>query len=346
MKPIIPLLFSCVCMIALSSCNDPASKASTDTTTANSKGWPRTIQTVKGSVTLKQQPQRIVSTSVTLTGSLLTINAPLIGSSTTKHLNAVTDEHGFFRQWGSIAKERKVQPLYQGEINIEAVLSAAPDLIIVSATGGDSAIKAYEQLTQIAPTIVLNYDDKSWEELATILGYATGHEMEAKKAIESFDKQLAMTKVSLHLPTQPVSAMVYYEDNSGANIWTKDSAQGRLLTRLGFALATLPKDISDQANLLGRKDIVPVSGERFSETLTGQTFMLFASDETTANKVRHNKFLAKHPAVIANRVYALGSESFRLDYYSATQLLKRMAQLFSGTTTSSPPSEPANEIGS
>ncbi|MDU7867197.1 MAG: Fe2+-enterobactin ABC transporter substrate-binding protein, partial [Pantoea sp.] len=43
-------------------------------------GWPRTVAGAKGSVTLSQAPTRIVSTSVTLTGSLLAIDAPVIAS--------------------------------------------------------------------------------------------------------------------------------------------------------------------------------------------------------------------------------------------------------------------------
>lgn len=45
-----------------------------------------------------------------------------------------------------------------------------PDLILVSATGGDSALPLYDQLKTIAPTLVINYDDKSWQTLLTQLG--------------------------------------------------------------------------------------------------------------------------------------------------------------------------------
>ncbi len=32
-----------------------------------------------------------------------------------------------------------------------------PDLILISATGGDSALALYDQLSAIAPTLVINY---------------------------------------------------------------------------------------------------------------------------------------------------------------------------------------------
>lgn len=45
-----------------------------------------------------------------------------------------------------------------------------PDLILISATGGDSAMTLYDQLSTIAPTLIINYDDKSWQALLTQLG--------------------------------------------------------------------------------------------------------------------------------------------------------------------------------
>ncbi|MBD4055615.1 Fe2+-enterobactin ABC transporter substrate-binding protein, partial [Xanthomonas citri pv. citri] len=94
----------------------------------------------RGTHTLESQPQRIVSTSVTLTGSLLAIDAPVIASGATTPNNRVADDQGFLRQWSKVAKERKLQRLYIGEPSAEAVAAQMPDLILISATGGDSAL--------------------------------------------------------------------------------------------------------------------------------------------------------------------------------------------------------------
>lgn len=71
--------------------------------------WPRQVTDSRGSHTLESQPQRIVSTSVTLTGSLLAIDAPVIASGATTPNNRVADGQGFLRQWSEVAKERKLQ---------------------------------------------------------------------------------------------------------------------------------------------------------------------------------------------------------------------------------------------
>lgn len=70
--------------------------------------WPRQITDSRGTHTLESQPQRIVSTSVTLTGSLLAIDAPVIASGATTPNNRVADDQGFLRQWSKVAKERKL----------------------------------------------------------------------------------------------------------------------------------------------------------------------------------------------------------------------------------------------
>ena len=193
---------------------------------AHAADWPRTITDSHGTHTFEQAPQRIVSTSVTLTGSLLAIDAPVIASGATTPGNRMGDAQGFLRQWGDVAKERNVQRLYIGEASAEAVAAQMPDLILISATGGDSALALYEQLSAIAPTLVINYDDKSWQQLLTQLGAITGHEKQAAGRIASFDKHLSEAKMHMALPPQPVTALVYTPASHSANLWTSESAQG------------------------------------------------------------------------------------------------------------------------
>lgn len=126
--------------------------------------WPRQITDSRG--TLESQPQRIVSTSVTLTGSLLAIDAPVIASGATTPINRVADDQGFLRQWSKVAKNANCN----GSISANRApkpLPQMPDLILINATGGDSALALYDQLSTIAPTLIINYDDKSWQSLLT-----------------------------------------------------------------------------------------------------------------------------------------------------------------------------------
>ncbi|MBF4810112.1 Fe2+-enterobactin ABC transporter substrate-binding protein, partial [Cronobacter muytjensii] len=228
---------------------------------------------------------------------------------------------------GEVAKARHVGRLYIGEPNAEAVAAQMPDLILVSATGGDSALALYEQFSAIAPTLVINYDDKSWQQLLTQLGEITGHEKQAAARIAQFDKQLAQAKTHMALPPQPVSALVYNPAAHGANLWTADSAQGKLLGQLGFTLAP-PPATHGLTSMGKRHDIIQLGGETLAGGLNGETLLLFAGDEKDAAALMRDPLLAHLPAVQHKRVYALGTETFRLDYYSASLLLKRLEMLF------------------
>lgn len=290
--------------------------------------WPRSIETSHGVLTLKQPPVRIVSTSVTVTGTLLAIDAPVIASGATSPNNRLSDKQGFFHQWGNIAAQRGVKRLYIGEPNAEAIASVAPDLIVMSATGADSALRLYEQLSPIAPVLVVNYDDKSWQQLAYLLGQATGHEAQAEKIVSEFAQREKTLRKQITLPPQPISALVFRSDGKNANLWTAHSPQGQLLQQLGFTLAPLPPNLTASSSQGIRKDIVQLSGENLAEGLNSQTLLLFANDATDVQRLMSNPFLAHLPAVQHQRVYALGNDTFRLDYYSASNLLTRLEALF------------------
>ena len=161
-------------------------------TSAQAADWPRQVTDSYGTHTLPSQPLRIVSTSVTLTGSLLAIDAPVVASGATTPNNRVADSQGFLRQWSEVAKARKLARLYIGEPSAEAVAAQMPDLILVSATGGDSALPLYDQLKTIAPTLVINYDDKSWQTLLTQLGKPR-HAVRASPLLEPRRRRLCFS---------------------------------------------------------------------------------------------------------------------------------------------------------
>ncbi|MEO3989587.1 Fe2+-enterobactin ABC transporter substrate-binding protein [Pseudocitrobacter sp. Cyp-38S] len=291
--------------------------------------WPRQIVDSRGTHTLEHKPERIVSTSVTLTGSLLAIDAPVIASGATTPNNRVADSQGFLRQWSDVAKQRKLARLYIGEPSAEAVAAQMPDLILISATGGDSALALYDQLSLVAPTLIINYDDKSWQELLTQLGHITGKEKEAADRISSFAKKLTEVKQRITLPPQPVSALVYTAAAHSANLWTTESAQGKLLKQLGFTLATLPGGLHASQSQGKRHDIIQLGGENLAAGLNGESLFLFAGDQKDSDAIYANPLLSHLPAVQHKQVYALGTETFRLDYYSAMLVLERLSALFS-----------------
>ncbi|MDO4918116.1 Fe2+-enterobactin ABC transporter substrate-binding protein [Kocuria sp.] len=319
-------------VFALTACggsqNSSADSSASASASSADENWPKTVKDDNDQeVKLDAKPEKIVSTSVTLTGSLLAIDAPVIASGGTSANTSISDDKGFFTQWSDRAKEKNVTSLYTGDPNAEKVLSENPDLIIVSRSGADSAMDIYDQLKDAGvPVYVMDYSDKDWQEVARKLGELTGHEQKADEVVKSFDDRVNEVKDSIKEPEQPVTGMVYnagsFKDDSGANIWTADSAQGKLLEQLGFKLAEVPEDAVDTNSKMGkRSDIKPITGENLSKAATGKTVFLFASDDKGVETYEKDSLVANTEAVKNKAVYALGQDSFRLDYYSSNNVL-------------------------
>ncbi|WP_245687790.1 Fe2+-enterobactin ABC transporter substrate-binding protein [Rhodococcus phenolicus] len=312
-------------------CSSNDDVAETSPVTTGSGEWPRTVETADGPVTLETQPERIVSTSVTLTGSLLALDAPLVGTGAqppSSGANSATTEQGLFRQWAEVAAERDVETLYQGEINVERITAAAPDLIIVSASGADSTKDSYDVLSRIAPTLVFDYTDKSWQEITTQLADAIGAEDRATELITEFDTKVdeARAAIAPALAESDEANILTYNSPQDSRIFTAVSAQGQLAERLGLVTAALPEDIenADKGTMAGRADVVPAGVENLSRALPGTVTFIISADESAEERMKTDTLLAETPSVQSGRIYALGFDSFRLDYYSANNVVDRI----------------------
>lgn len=295
---------------------------------AGDGSWPRTIEHDAGETEIPAQPVRIVSTSPSITGSLLAIGAPLTASAAAT-VTPLTDDKGFFTQWAAVADDAGVEVLYADlTLDIDAIDLFEPDLIVGSVNGGDSTLEAYDQLSEIAPTVLLDYGTVTWQELTGELGEAIGLEQEAADTVAEYDDWVAEQAETLTLPEQPVTAGVYM----GADgLWAfgADSPQAQLLTALGFDYAPAAEQFRTEQTAANGIDIL--SAENMAAGLDdAQTLFLVAmgGGDPVAD-LTADPLVANQPAVAAERVHSLGTESFRLDYYSAKATAQIVVDLFS-----------------
>lgn len=91
----------------LAGCSSAAQPETSTTTSteaspsADTGTWPRTITHPLGTTTIEAQPTKIVSTSVVLTGTLLALDAPVIGSGA-----SAPNTTGAARAWTPTASSR------------------------------------------------------------------------------------------------------------------------------------------------------------------------------------------------------------------------------------------------
>ncbi|MCW5655491.1 Fe2+-enterobactin ABC transporter substrate-binding protein [Hydrogenophaga sp.] len=282
--------------------------------------WPVVHRNPDGSqVSIPAQPRRILSTSVTLTGSLLAIDAPVVASST-------NGNRRFFDQWASVAESRKLQRLWAlNAVDLEAVYLARPDLIVVSNSGADSALEAVRELSQIAPTIVIDYAVNSWQDVTRQLGRATGRSDRAESRIAEFAEKTRQVAQVIRVP-DGLTAIVTYNGPGMINpVAMPRGSHGLLLAALGFRLEE--PDPRWHSGLDTPDDFVKAQYEHLS-TLKARTVFLLRQDENDVDGLLRDRVLARMPAVQARQVYGLGKNSFRIDYYSANEIVDAIRRRF------------------
>ncbi|MCS7460837.1 ABC transporter substrate-binding protein [Paenibacillus doosanensis] len=89
--------------------------------------------------------------------------------------------------------------------NLEAVLSAQPDLIIVQKNAIDQS--GYDELSKIAPTIAFGPED--WKSSIVAIGKATGSEDKAKAVIQSYDDKLKKAKDAIVSAAGPDKTILF-----------------------------------------------------------------------------------------------------------------------------------------
>ncbi len=293
---------------------------------AQDSGWPRTIAHERGELVLDARPVTILSTTPSVTGTLLSIGAPVTASAATTP-SAITDDKGFFSQWAAVADERGVAVLYPNlEFDLEAVIAADPDLVIVSTSGADSVLDHYDELVaQGIPTLVVNYSNKSWQDLALQLGAATGNEAEAQAAIDRFDAYVADAATKITPPAGGATIASFNGTRSDSAIGKLTGPHAGLFEALGIDVIEAPAELDTSAQ--ARSDFIFVTLENLSAAIGGDSVFLLSGTPATVDAFIAEPTLANLPAVTSGQVYPLGPTSFRLDYFSGMELIDRLVDI-------------------
>ena len=294
--------------------------------------WPVTIKGDDGvDVEIKAEPKSIVSTSVTLTGSLLALDAPVVASTPAKKKDEKTDDNGFFTQWSKQANDKGVKAIDGTEDNLaQTVAGSNPDLIIVAKTGQDSAAKVVESLRQLeVPVLVIDYGSHSWQDVTKTLGQATGRQAKADAVVKDYTTKAEKAKSAISVPKGATSVFTVPGDGTkGANAFTEEAPQAQLLKDLGFTIAAVPDSVKGDQSMGERKDIVQLSPENVQAGLTGENWVVIAADETAKNAVTTNETFSSAAPVTGGKVQYMPPSSFRLDYYSALEMLEAVQKAY------------------
>jgi iron complex transport system substrate-binding protein len=307
--------------LALTGCAGAAEEPAAEEESAATAEWPRVFENADGTTTeIPAQPERILSTAVSVTGTLLAIDAPVVASG-----SQVGGE--WFDQWADIAEERELTNLWSvGEFDLEAVMASEPDLIVVATSGRDALTDQVADLQSVAPTIVVDYGAQTWQDLAVELGEATGLESQAEETIADFDALVAETADAITVPEGTANVISFNGPGQDNPIARAGGSHADLLESLGFTVEDPDPSWHTQAQ--ERADFVWATYENLLQLTSETTFILSADDET-ARGFADDPVLANVPSVAAGQVYGLGLNSFRMDLYSSTEIVEHIRDLFS-----------------
>lgn len=283
-------------------------------------GWPRTFNNADGSKTvIHSAPKRVISTSVTVTGTLLAIDAPLYAS-------ALGANGRFFEQWEQLANKKGIEQLWPaGSVDLEAAYMAEPDLIVVSYTGADSALDQVKELSLIAPTIVVDYARQPWQEMAVKLGFALGLEKQAENTINTFDAYVAESREKLNLPVGKANIISFQGAGVANAIGRPAGPHAQLLSALGFEIEAPNPDW--HTGIVELNDFVRVHYENLTHLTADTTFLLAVGDSETP-RFLNDPILQNLPSIKNQQVYPLGENSFRIDLFSAKEIVEGMVKRF------------------
>ncbi|MFB6366919.1 ABC transporter substrate-binding protein [Paenibacillus elgii] len=175
-------------VIAGCTTSDPETGASGDQKksegTAAEASFPRTIKHFKGETVIKERPVKIAAPYITYVDNLVVLDEIPVSAQGMAMMST-------FPNLQKKLEGKSVIDLGK-EVSMEKLLASQPDLIIAS----DDMADKYEQLSQIAPTVIFPYTE-DWKGTLQLIAGAIGKEEKAAAFLAEFDRKAKEYKAKL-----------------------------------------------------------------------------------------------------------------------------------------------------
>lgn len=214
---------------------------------AMAQSFPVTIEHALGTTTIPAEPQRVVALGYVDHDYLYALGVAPVA------VREWWGEHPYATwPWAeearaAIGAEPEVFPAE--EINLELVLAADPDLILVVYEDIDQAL--YDKLSQIAPTVA-NVKDfplwgAPWQKNLRIMDRATtGTTVKAEAIIADIDAQVAAARAAYPILEGKTGTNAYYSPERGFTLWGPTDTASRLLLSFGLVYPAGIEQLQDK----------------------------------------------------------------------------------------------------
>lgn len=324
---VVTLASAALVVLGSAACSsEPASNEGAGTSPSDT----RVISTDQGEVTVPADPQRIAVLSAGLAGYLFTLDAP-VAIADTRLLGVTNLDGGFPPQWSDKAQAQGTAELPAGDqLDLEAIAQAAPDLIIGGGQGFAAVLaqQSYEQLSQIAPTVLVPSSVTTWQGELEQVAEAAGESDKVEPLMTAYENKVAEVKESIAVPGAPVSYLLSLSTNEPSFI-PQTAALPTLLESVGFE----PDDVMTKANnpeLYGSGDSFVVSPELLAPIASAPVMFVIPVAGRSLAELQGDPAYVSLPAFTSGTVYELPATSYRPDYDGVMGTLDLVQQMFAG----------------
>ncbi|MGN7471687.1 ABC transporter substrate-binding protein [Brevibacillus sp. SAFN-007a] len=166
------------CLVAVVTAVSAGCAGSQTAPEADQKPTTRVVKHLMGEVTIPAEPQRIADVSGAAEELLILGHQPVATANTykTKIMSHIADK---------LTDAKPVGWMWDDSINLEAVVETKPDLIIMN----NRQQKLYEQMSKIAPTVVLETNMDKWRDKFKEIGRLFGQEEDVNKWLAGYDEK-------------------------------------------------------------------------------------------------------------------------------------------------------------
>ncbi|UXR69200.1 MULTISPECIES: Fe(3+) dicitrate ABC transporter substrate-binding protein [unclassified Staphylococcus] len=288
---------------------------------SSSKGNAVEVKHDGGTTKIEKEPKKVVALEYSFVDALVALGVKPVGiaddGDKENIIDPIRDKVGDYKSVG----DRK-QP------NLEVISQLKPDLIIADSNRHKGN---YEQLSKIAPTILLPSLDSDYKqnlEAFKTIGKALSKEdaadkrlKEHKEKIEKYQKDISMDKDKKVLP-----AVI---SQSGLLAHSDKSYVGQFLHELGFKEA-LTKDVADQLPEYLNAPYLNMNSEQLSDVNPERMFiMVNGEDDPFYVKMKEDKVWNELDAVKNDRVHVVDRltwAKFR-GLISSEEIAKELAEI-------------------
>lgn len=225
-------------MLALTACS--GSSTTSSQSTATGEGTAVTVKHDKGETTIEGSVEKVVALEFSFVDAMLTLDKTPVGIADDEDESRITQLAGKQLDYTSVGT--------RSEPNQEIIASLSPDLIIADT---DRHAGIYEQLSKIAPTIVLNSREGSYQDMkdnTVTIAEALGEKAKGETAVADHEKRMEELKKSAKgVDSKTVQLVTAREDS--LHIATDSSFVGSVIETIGVDVPVKSEKAYEEASL-------------------------------------------------------------------------------------------------